>query len=671
MKWGWVIGVCCALAACTSAGPAELEPWQDLGGTTWTVGEADGPERWPAEVPGTIHTDLMRAGAIPDPYFGTNQDSVQWVGERNWTYERRFDASPELLQQPEVELVFEGLDTFAEVWLNGQRLGAADNMFRSWVFPVKALLRPADNHLVVRFTSALQRGRELLAQYGRTLPADNDVGTDKVSPFVRKAGIHFGWDFAPRLVTCGIWKQVGLRGSSGARIQSVRVFQTAKAGTREVTVAIDLRTKEVTGGKATVRVNGRTMAEAPIEDRTGEWTQELTFSLPDTGQWWPTGMGQQPLHNLSVQWEAGGAAIAQRDVRIGLRTVHLDRGPDEQGTAFRFVVNGTPLFAKGCNLVPPDMFLPRAGDSAWVELVRAMQEANMNMVRVWGGGVYPPDAFFTACDTAGILVWQDLMFANAMVPDDDAFLANVRKEVREQVGRIQHHASLALWCGNNEVEVAWHNWGWQQTYGMSAADSTRMWNAYQALFEEALKQWTYDLDRGHAYVPTSPISNWGNTEGLRHGDLHYWGVWHGDQPFEAFADNVGRFVSEYGFQSYPAWSTLARWATPEQLTDSAFWAGRQKSYKGDKAIRALAERYGVPADDRRTLVSASQELHAKAYRMAIEAHQKAWPRCAGTLLWQLNDVWPGASWSIVEYGGGRKPAFHAVKAAYRALPDQP
>lgn len=670
MKGAWVIGVS-LLAACTSGGPAELEPWQDLGGTAWTVGEADGPERWPAEVPGTIHTDLMQAGVIPDPYFGTDQDSVQWVGERNWTYERRFDASPELLEQPEVELVFDGLDTFAEVWLNGQRLGTADNMFRSWVFPVKELLRPADNHLVVRFTSALQRGRELLAQYGRTLPADNDVGPDKVSPFVRKAGIHFGWDFAPRLVTCGIWKQVGLRGSSGARIQSVRVFQTAKAGTREVTVAIDLRTKEVTGGKATVRLNGRTLAEAPIEDRTGEWTQELTFSLPDTGQWWPAGMGRQLLHDLSVRWDAGGAAIAQRDVRIGLRTVHLDRGPDEHGTAFRFVVNGTPLFAKGCNLVPPDMFLPRAGDSAWVGLVRAMQEANMNMVRVWGGGVYPPDAFFTACDTAGILVWQDLMFANAMVPDDDAFLANVRKEVREQVGRIQHHASLALWCGNNEVEVAWHNWGWQQTYGMTAGDSTRMWNAYQALFEEALKQWTYDLDRGHAYVPTSPISNWGNPEGLRHGDLHYWGVWHGDQPFEAFAYNVGRFVSEYGFQSYPAWSTLARWATPEQLTDSAFWAGRQKSYKGDKAIRALAERYGVPAGDRRSLVSASQELQAKAYRMAIEAHQKAWPRCAGTLLWQLNDVWPGASWSIVEYGGGRKPAFHAVKAAYRALPDQP
>ncbi|HRP00896.1 MAG TPA: hypothetical protein PLN54_15815, partial [Flavobacteriales bacterium] len=275
MKGAWVIGVCCALAACTSAGPAELEPWQDLGGSAWTVGEADASERWPAEVPGTIHTDLMQAGVIPDPYFGTDQDSVQWVGERNWTYERRFDASPELLEQPEVELVFDGLDTFAEVWLNGQRLGTADNMFRSWVFPVKELLRPADNHLVVRFTSALQRGRELLAQYGRTLPADNDVGPDKVSPFVRKAGIHFGWDFAPRLVTCGIWKQVGLRGSSGARIQSVRVFQTAKAGTREVTVAIDLRTQEVTGGKATVRLNKRTMAELVIEDRSGEWTQEL------------------------------------------------------------------------------------------------------------------------------------------------------------------------------------------------------------------------------------------------------------------------------------------------------------------------------------------------------------------------------------------------------------
>jgi beta-mannosidase len=306
-----------------------------------------------------------------------------------------------------------------------------------------------------------------------------------------------------------------------------------------------------------------------------------------------------------------------------------------------------------------------------VRLVRDMQEAHMNMVRVWGGGVYPPDAFFEACDTAGILVWQDLMFANTMVPDDEAFRTNVQEEAADQVRRIQHHACLALWCGNNEVEVAWRNWGWQRSYGMSPADSIRMWNGYSTLFNEILRDWIWVLDRDHAYVPTSPQSNWGSAEGLTKGDLHYWGVWHGDAPFGSFASNVGRFVSEYGFQSYPSWTSIVEWSLPaDRAENGPFWKDRQKSYKGDKAITDMAKRYGMKVSDRQDLVEVSQKLQAKAYSSAIGAHQANWPRCAGTLLWQLNDCWPGPSWSIIEYGGRRKPAYTIVQELYAHPPDR-
>jgi beta-mannosidase len=662
MKYGWLLLVVLLFSAC-GTGPA-AEQWVDLGGE-WTFGQTGEEGRWTAQVPGTVHTDLMRNGLIPDPYRSTNEDSVQWVGERDWTYLRQFDVPKALLEQEEVELVFKGLDTFAEVWLNGRQLGTADNMFRCWSYRVKDLLLEKGNKLEVRFISPIKRGTELLRQYGRALPADNDIGAVKVSPFVRKAGVHFGWDFAPRLVTCGIWQEVGLRSWSGGRIEGVRVFQRTKQEGRELTFAVDLRATDKAKGELLVKLNGRPVGKAMVEQRNGIWTQEVVVVIPDTGRWWPRGSGPQTMHDLQVVWSASSEQVSIWERPIGLVSITLDQTPDKDGTPFTFRVNDVPVFMQGANLVPPDMFLPRAGDAAWVGLVRDMQAANMNMVRVWGGGVYPPDAFFHACDTAGILVWQDLMFANTMVPDDDAFLHNVQQEVLEQVTRIQHHPSLAIWCGNNEVEVAWHNWGWQQTYGMSPEDSTRMWTAYRTLFEEVLPDRVWVLDKSHPYVPTSPISNWGNAEGLRHGDLHYWGVWHGDAPLEELSTNVGRFISEYGFQSYPDLATLQEYASPEELAgDGPFWTKRQRSYKGDRAITDMAARYGIPVEDREQLIRVSQELQARAYGLAIAAHKARAPFCMGTLLWQMNDIWPGPSWSIVDHAGRRKKAFEVVRQAY-------
>jgi beta-mannosidase len=318
---------------------------------------------------------------------------------------------------------------------------------------------------------------------------------------------------------------------------------------------------------------------------------------------------------------------------------------------------------KGCNIVPPDMFPPRAGDPAWVALVADAQRAHMNMVRIWAGGIYPPDAFFDACDTAGILVWEDFMLAN-MVPAEGAFLDNVLEEAREQAARLSTHPSVALLCGNNELAVAWKNWGWQGKYDLHGADSVRVIQTNYDL-------WTRQLAgiasaAGLAYIWTSPLSNWGNAAGLRNGDLHYWGVWHGDEPIPALRENVGRFVSEYGFQSWPDSAMLSKYIDPEQLhLGSAALRFRQRSYKTDAPIwKAIKQQLGEEPKTLGRFITDSQEVQAQAYQIAIEAQMAEQPRCMGTLFWQLNDPWPGPSWSLIDHDGNWKPGMYAVQRLY-------
>lgn len=633
----------------------------------WRFHELGSMTSHDADVPGTVHTDLMRHGMIPDPFVGMNVDSVQWVGERDWSYVLDFEVTPGLLEREHIDLVFDGLDTFAEVYLNDSLLGRANNMFRTWRYDVRRLLRSGTNTLQVVFRSPEKEGREALSAYGRSLPADNDQGAVKVSPFVRKAGYHFGWDFAPRLLTCGIWKPVRLHGWDRARIEGALVRQHHGKGGGAIHVdAIVWMTGE---GPVQVQAwcdGARVATRTVFPDGRGPQTVPLSFELMDTARWWPAGSGARPMHQLRITAGDAAGEWSTWEGALGLVDVELDQRVDSIGEAFTFRVNGKPVFMKGCNLVPPDMFLPRAGDSTWVRLVRDMQRAHMNMVRVWGGGVYPPDAFFTACDTAGILVWQDLMFANTMVPGNDAFRSNVLAEVTDQVFRLAHHPSLAVWCGNNEVDVAWKNWGWQGSYSISQEDSLQMWNDYQQLFHWDLQGWLQDLDPEHAYVPTSPVSNWGSQAGLRNGDLHYWGVWHGDSAFSSFRNNVGRFVSEYGFQSWPDSALLARY-----LPASALWLGspelarRQLSYKTDKAIlAAIQHEFGENPTTLGRFIALSQQAQASAYHQAISAHLAAYPRCMGTLFWQLNDCWPGPSWSAVDYTGNWKPVMFSVQSAY-------
>lgn len=589
----------------------------------------------------------------------SNIDSVQWIEHEDWAYRRTIMAGDSVLRHIHLDLVFKGLDTFAEVYLNDSLLGRADNMFRTWEWSVRGLLRPGPNELKVIFRSPVKEGTKLRAAYGIQLPHDSDPSG--VSPYIRKAAYQFGWDFCPRLVTSGIWKEVELRGWHKARFDRVVIHEDP-----EPVMYADFVVEECHRAVLKVFLNGRPISTRRINTcdggTHGHASGRIKVKKP-IKRWRPVGYGEQNVYDVRMELFIHGTLESVFTKRHGFRDVELDRTADSVGRAFTIKVDGRPVFVKGCNLIPPHLVPSSITDSAWVAQVRHIQAAGMNMVRVWSDGVYPPDAFFDACDTAGIMVWQDLMFAN-MVPGTVEFRRNAEVEVMEQLERISSHPCLALVCGNNELDVAWMNWGWQERYALHGMDSTKVERDNQEFFHKHLAN---GLDRAW-YIPTSPSSNWGDPEGLTNGDLHYWGVWHGDSTFASFKNNVGRFVSEYGFQSYPDSALLAKYIRPESLyLGSPAVTRLQRSYKTDKPIQDAIERElgeEVPT----TLggfIGAGQRAQAKAYGMVIEAHMAARPHCMGTLLWQLNDCWPGPSWSIIDYEGNPKPAYEVVRRFYR------
>ena len=627
----------------------------------WSFRQADDHRWYSAEVPGVVHTDLMRNGLIPDPYVNFNADSVQWIENRDWIYTRTINGDRALLKNEHIDLVFKGLDTFAEVYLNDEPLGKADNMFRSWEWPIKKKLRRGANELKVIFRSPIVEGEKLRDAYGLQLPHDNDPGGE--SPYIRKAAYQFGWDLSPRLVSSGIWQSVELRCWNEARIASLQVRQEFDADSIRATIHAKFQSDKAVSLQ--YFLDDQLMGEGRFHpSRSDTVDAEFQFVVDKGDLWWPAGSGKQAMHRIRVKVHNAKRKLLDEALgNIGFRSVELRQEADSFGRSFTFVINGVPTFMKGCNIVPPDMFPSRAGDSAWVAMVANAQRANMNMVRIWAGGIYPPDAFFDACDTAGILVWQDLMLAN-MVPAEGAFLDNVLAEAREQTARLSMHPSVALLCGNNELDVAWKNWGWQEKYNLHGADSSRIIQTNNDLWARKLAN--IARDAGLLYTSTSPLSNWGSAAGLRSGDLHYWGVWHGDEPITAMSENVGRFVSEYGFQSWPDSVLLAKYIDPQELyLGSPALQYRQRSYKTDAPIwKAIKEGLGEEPKTLGRFIKDSQEVQAKAYEIAIEAQMAAQPHCMGTLFWQLNDCWPGPSWSLIDHDGNWKPGMYAVQKLY-------
>ena len=621
----------------------------------WTLAEVGTEATYRAKVPGVVHIDLLDNGVIEDPFWRNNELQLQWIEEKDWVYRTHIHTDEKLLQRTHIELVFEGLDTYATVLVNGEEVLRADNMFREWRKDIKKFLKPGKNELTVQFHAPLNVNRSLLESTGYELPAGCETVDTKVSPFTRKAAYHFGWDWGPRFVTCGIWRPVKLQAWDDARIANVQVTTTGLTE-READLKFIVSLAGNTTGMDLV-IDGVKITAKQVN------THQLTIINPLL--WWPNGSGNQHLYKRNIQLLQNGKLLDSLTVRFGIRTIELIEQPDSVGTSFYFKVNGHPLFMKGANYIPQDMFLPRVTHSQYRNLLIDAQEAGMNMLRVWGGGIYENDIFYDLCDSLGILIWQDFMFAGSMYPGDSAFVQNVQEEVTHNIQRLRNHPCLALWCGNNEMEVAWKNWGWQEKFGYSQADSAEIWNNYQKLFHQLIPNIIEKESPEIAYTPTSPLSNWGTPESFNRSSMHYWGVWHGGEPFESFEHNVGRFMVEYGFQSYPDMSTIRKFSDSEDRTlDSEVMKNRQKSYIGNGEIEKMITKYYHAPKDFEEFVMLSQQVQADALKMAIESHLSNKGHCMGTLFWQLNDCWPGPSWSTIDYYGNKKPAYFSVKELF-------
>jgi len=629
----------------------------------WQFKQADSAQWRTADVPGVVHTDLMSHGLIPNPWVGLNEKKVQWIEDKDWQYRTTFELPPENLETTHIDLVFEGLDTYADVTLNDSLILQADNMFRRWRADVTNLLNKGSNELLITFRSPIEVNKPKLKELDYELPAGSESVKYKVSPFTRKAPYHFGWDWGPRLVTAGIWRPVYLESWDAARIANVHIRQnTLSDSLANLTAVVEIESNSNQQLRLEVL-----QSDTLVNLSEGTNTNSVNFSISDPKRWWPNGWGEPYLYEIPVSISKNNVLLDTLTENIGLRTVELVQKEDSIGKSFYFKINGEPLFAKGANYIPQSHFLPSVEKSDYERLIADVKKANMNMLRVWGGGIYENDIFYDLCDKHGILVWQDFMFAGSMYPGNSAFVKNVEKEIIDNVKRLRNHPSIILWNGNNEIEVAWKNWGWQEKFGYSAEDSAKIWHDYLALFHKKIPALLDTLD-DRPYTTTSPLSNWGRPENFNYGSMHYWGVWHGQDNFEDYYENVGRFMSEYGFQSFPDMETIAYFAdSTDWNLESEVMRHHQKSYVGNDIIVEQIHRYFNEPDDFEDFVIKSQRTQAKGMQMAIDAHRLNKGYCGGSLYWQLNDCWPGPSWSSIDVFGRKKIFYDRLKTLYAPI----
>lgn len=624
-----------------------------------------------ATVPGCNFTDLLAAGAIPDPFLGANETQLQDIELSDWVYQCQFDLSATELAQGQWLLQADGLDTFCEVRLNGLLLGETNNMFVPWSFALAEALRVGTNALELTFRSPILRARPQQQAAGLIYPAENDKSDDKLSVFVRKAPCHFGWDWGPRFVSSGIWRPIYLQCvplgqivDSHATVLSVSETKAElliEAGL-ELGTAAELQLAEL---QLELSCNLLQCSQfVAVTPKAGSQTLQFKVVVDNPQLWWPAGFGEAFLYPFVLRLQVGGATVAQQSLPVGIRQIEVINEPDADGVCFYLKVNGVPVFCKGANYIPADVFPAQITQARLDAEFAAVTSAGMNMLRVWGGGYYQDEYFYQLADKHGVLIWQDFMFACSLYPATPDFLANVEVEARANVRRLRRHPSVALWCGNNEVDmgIAW--WDWPAKFGYSDTQWQQLKQDYHALFGELLPKVLKELDPTSFYLRSSPQGFWeDNTDHI--GNQHYWGVWHGEAPFSEFARRVPRFMTEYGFQSFPLPDSFRRFLEPTDWDlQAAAFKVHQKHPRGNQLIQSYMQgEYAKPADFT-ALTYLSQVQQAQGMRQAFEAHRKAMPFCMGTLYWQLNDTWPAASWSGIDYYGQWKALHYQAKRSF-------
>jgi beta-mannosidase len=611
----------------------------------WTFGRCDESTRYPAVVPGCVHTDLHRSGLIPDPFYGRNEATLQWIEECDWEYSTEFDLPENLLATQCIDFVADGLDTLATVTLNGVVIAESNNMFVGLRCSVKELLKAKGNQLHIRFANPMDYIREREGKPLSPIACDPIGGRQQI----RKQQCAFGWDWGPRFATSGIWRAIRLEAWNDCRIEDYKIEQQHSAEAVTIRVATEL-----VGVDRDVSLCAKLRrAGAVVAEVTALGTDVLNLAVSEPELWWPNGQGEQPIYEFELELVVEGAVIDRRTQLLGLCEVLLDRHSDEWGESFQFKVNGRAVFAKGANWIPSHCFI-NEGEALAVDALDSARDANMNMIRVWGGGVYESDAFFQRCLENGLLVWHDFMFACWTYPGDDAYLESVRDEAEYQVRRLRNHSNLALWCGNNEI-VQMH---WEKM-----RDHPEEAKAYVTLFHEILPAVIQEYGAGADYWPSSgwnPQDPMGPPDNIDSGDTHFWGVWAARQPVEAYEALEHRFFSEFGMQAYP-WPETAATFTESRNIFSPDMNCHQKNGSGNEIIfHYISTLYRFPKDYEST-VYLSQLNQAYCLRFGIEHMRRNMPRTMGALYWQLNDCWPVASWSSLDFGGRWKVLQYAAR----------
>ena len=632
---------------------------------------ADGtaPAEWrPAQVPGDIHLDLLRHQIIPDPFFRDNESKLQWIEGADWEYRKTLPMSADLLRHKHVELVFDGLDAYCEVSLNGQPALTADNMFRIWRVDAKPLLKPGDNLLRIVFPSPIKTAEKAAADNRWRTP----IGIAEKT-YIRKAAYEYGWDWGPRFVTSGIWRPVRLEIWDDARIADLHIRQrdlTAAVAHLDTEVEVlasadmeaDVTVQYECGGKSD-------QVARHVALHAGLNHVDLPVEIAHPNLWWPAGAGAQPLYAFTAQLKEGAEVVDERRERTGLRSVELRRKPDAWGRSFEFVINGVPIFAKGADVIPFDSFPNRVTGREYRRVLESARDANMNMIRHWGGGYYETDEFYDICDELGIMVWQDFMFGNDWQPGVYNFKRNVGHEIKDQVKRLRDHPCIVLWCGNNETEAAFQ---WiARSRSIDNAAQIQMWKDYLTLFYGVVGQNVRQLAPETPYWSSSPTTDFdSNAEDpsstYKTGDFHDWSVWHGRVPFTDYEKHLYRFVSEYGFQSFPEMRTVEAFTAPEDRTGilTPVMLAHQKNQQGNAIIHDYTLRDYPEPKDFPSFLYVSQVLQAEGIKVGAEHMRRHRPETMGSLFWQLNDCWPVASWSSIDYFGRWKALQYYARRFY-------
>ncbi len=637
--------------------PKEQTPFLQKINDNWSF-KSKNIDMWrSANVPGNIFTDLLDHELIEDPFIKDNETKVQWVSDSIWIYRTSFNVHTSILQREHIELEFEGLDTYAKVYLNDSLILTSNNAFRRYSVPVRSLLNSTNLLKVIFHPTSIAEEKEK-KKLGYTLPEGNRI-------FTRKAQFQYGWDWGPKLNTSGIWKEVYLRAWDDILISDVYIEQNKLDKKQAVLFAhVTINNPSDKNAQLVINRDGKLQAKL-IRIKNGKQTYKIPLIIKNPKLWWPHNLGEPHLYTFDFTIVSNEDILDRKKVKTGVRTIELVNEKDSIGTSFYFKVNGVPVYMKGANYIPQNSFQNKVTDVHYENLLNDVVDANMNMVRVWGGGIYENDIFYELCDKKGVLVWQDFMFACAMYPGGQAFLENVQQEAIDQVKRLRNHPSIALWAGNNENSEGWHRWGWQS--GRSKKEKDEIWNNYLKVFDSILPN-TVQKYSTTPYWESSPKYGRGNPLYKTEGDAHDWWVWHDGYPFEHFEEHVPRFMSEFGFQSFPG-DKVINYINQKDSIDIQTEAikSHQKHSRGFQLIHEYMQRdYPVPtkAED---YIYISQLVQARGITKGIEAHRRAKPYNMGTLYWQLNDCWPAISWSSIDYFGNWKALHYKAKRSFENL----